>query len=128
MLMRVILGTGLDLVSIPRFERFLRRHGERGLRRLFTPEELAYCSSLPTAAASFAARFAAKEAFGKALGAGLAGFAWTEVEVARAASGQPSLRLHGAAALALERRGARRAHLSLTHTTDVAGAVVVLER
>ncbi len=128
MLMHVILGTGLDLVSIPRFERFLRRHGERGLRRLFTVGELEYCRSLPTPVASYAARFAAKEAFGKALGTGVSGFGWTDVEVVRAPSGEALLRFHGEAAAAVERRGASRAHLSLTHTAELAGAVVILER
>ncbi len=128
MLSAMILGLGLDLVSIPRFERFVARRGERGLRRVFTPGELEYCRSLPAPAPSFAARFAAKEAFLKALGTGLAGHCWTDVEVVRAESGEPSLQLHGAAAETVRRRGVTAWHLSLTHTADLAGAVVVLER
>ncbi len=128
MLRGMIVGLGLDLVSIPRFERFLERRGERGLRRVFTPGELAYCGSLPAPAASFAARFAAKEAFLKALGTGLVDHRWTDVEVVRADSGEPSLRLHGGAAEAARSRGATTCHLSLTHTAELAGAVVVLER
>ncbi len=127
MLLFMILGLGLDLVSIPRFQRFLERWGERGLRRVFTPAELDYCASLPVPAASFAARFAAKEAFLKALGTGLSGHRWTDVEVVRADSGQPSLRLHGGATAAARRRGVIACHLSLTHTVELAGAVVVLE-
>lgn len=123
----MILGTGLDLVSVARFERFLLRRGERGLRRIFTPGEVDYCRTLAAPAASFAARFAAKEAFVKALGTGLSGLRWTDVEVVRADSGEPSLRLHGAAAAALADRGARAAHLSLSHTAELAGAVVILE-
>ncbi len=124
----MIVGLGLDFVSISRFERFLERRGERGLRRVFTPGELGYCESLVAPAASFAARFAAKEAFLKAVGTGLSGLAWTDVEVVRADSGEPSHQLHGGAAEAARRRGATTCHLSLTHTADLAGAVVVLER
>jgi len=127
MLHGMIVGLGLDLVSIPRFERFLARHGERGLHRLFTPGEREYCRALAAPATSFAARFAAKEAFVKALGTGLSGLCWTDVEVVRTAAGKPALRLHGAAAAAAERRGARATQLSLSHTADLAGAVVILE-
>ncbi len=123
----MIVGTGLDLVSVARFERFLLRRGERGLSRIFTPAEVEYCRALPAPMPSFAARFAAKEAFLKALGTGLSGLCWTDVEVVRAASGEPSLRLQGTAAAAAARRGARAAHLSLSHTSELAGAVVILE-
>ncbi len=122
------MGLGLDLISTARFERFIARRGERGLRRIFTPGELDYCRSQAAPAASLAARFAAKEAFLKALGTGLRGLCWTDVEVVRAPSGEPSLRLHGGAAEAARRRGASLAHLSLTHTAETAGAGVILER
>ncbi len=129
MLNGMIVGTGLDLVSVSRFDAFVRRRGEPGLRRLFTPGELEYCRTLAAPGPSLAARFAAKEAFLKALGTGLAGgLRWTDVEVVRAPSGQPSLRLHGAAAQAAAHRGALRLHLSLSHTDELAGAVVVLEQ
>ena len=129
MLNNMIVGTGIDLVSVPRFDAFVRRRGEAGLRRLFTPGELHYCRALAAPAPSFAARFAAKEAFLKALGTGLAGgLRWTDVEVVRAPSGQPSLRLHGSAADAAVALGASRFHLSISHTADLAGAVVFLEQ
>src|SRR5512138_3564342 len=56
MLRSMIVGLGLDLVSTARFERFIARRGERGLRRVFTAAELDYCRSLPAPAASLAAR------------------------------------------------------------------------
>lgn len=128
MLTPMIIGTGMDLVSVARFDAFLRRRGEPGLRRLFTPSELEYCRGLARPTPSLAARFAAKEAFLKALGTGLAGgLRWTEVEVVRAPSGQPTLRLHGAAAASAGRSGASRFHLSISHTDELAGAFVLLE-
>jgi len=118
----------MDLVQVRRVSELLERRGERALVRLFTPAEVARCRASRSSPESFAARFAAKEAFFKALGMGWGqGVAWTEVEVVSAPSGAPSLRLHGAAATAAAERGVSRAHLSLTHTGDLAGAYVILE-
>ena len=124
----MILGTGLDLVSVGRFEKFRTRHGERGLQRIFTAGELAYCLSRASATSSLAVRFAAKEAFFKALGTGMgpAG-GWRDVEVVRLASGRPRLMLHGRAAQVAHEVQVKTIHLSLTHTDDTAGAIVVLE-
>jgi holo-[acyl-carrier protein] synthase len=124
----MILGTGFDLVAVPRFARFVGRRGERGLQRLFTPSELAYCLGHVNPAPFLAARFAAKEAFYKAVGTGVgpAG-GWQDVEVIRLASGRPRLMLHGRAAAVVHELKVRTIHLSLSHTGDTAGAFVVLE-
>lgn len=124
----MILGTGVDLASVPRIARFLERHGDRGLHRLFTAGELDYCLGLALPAPSLAARFAAKEAFFKALGTGYGrGGRWTDVEVVRSPSGKPRLRLHGRAARMARRRDVSRIHLSLSHTTEMAVAWILLE-
>ena len=124
----MIVGTGMDLVAIERIRGFHERRGDRGLKRLFTEGELGYCLSLMDPAPSLAARFAAKEAFFKAVGLGWGrGGDWREVEVCRAEHGEPSLDVRGRAAEAARERRAKRLHLTLTHTADVAGAFVVLE-
>ena len=124
----MILGTGFDLVAIDRFSRFLKRHGERGYRRLFTDAEIGYCLTHADPTTFFAARFAAKEAFYKALGTGMGpGGGWQDVEVARMSSGRPILVLHRRAATLAHENQVRKIHLSLTHTTEIAGAFVVLE-
>jgi holo-[acyl-carrier protein] synthase len=115
----VIIGVGTDLVEIARLEQALER--TPALRdRLFTPAEAA----LPTD--SLAARFAAKEALAKALGAP-GGLSWQDVEVVRDDAGRPGLELRGTVAAAVERLGADRVHLSLTHDGGMALAFVVLE-
>ena len=124
----MIVGTGMDLVSIERIRGFRERRGGRGLGRLFTAAEMGYCMTQADPAPSLAARFAAKEAFFKAVGLGWGiGGDWLEVEVCRAEGGAPSLTVRGRAADAARDRGATRFHLSLTHTAEVAGAFVVLE-
>lgn len=125
---RMIVGTGFDLIEIDRIRGFRARRGERGLRRLFSPSELDYCLRLVDPVPSLAARFAAKEAFFKAVGLGWGpGGDWGEVEVSRDGRGAPGLSLRGRAARAAEARGASRFHLSLSHTSAMAGACVVLE-
>lgn len=125
----MILGTGSDLIEIARVRQSLERYGERFLRRVYTPAEVEYCRrKIHNAAESFAARFAAKEAGAKALGTGIAqGVAWTEIEVRRVPGQRPTLHFSGRAAERAKQMGVRLAHLTLSHSREVALAVVVVE-
>ncbi len=123
-----MVGIGTDLAEIERVRRSVERFGQRFLARVYTEEEIAYCLSKKSSAESFAARFAAKEAGAKALGTGISrGVNWREFAVKRAPSGQPSLHLSGRAAEIAQALGVVRISLSLTHTRDLAMAVVILE-
>jgi holo-[acyl-carrier protein] synthase len=98
------------------------------LERYFHPEELsAVLEKGAGADLSLAARFAAKEALGKALGTGLAGIVLKDIMVKNCFNGRPEVRVFGTARRALEKIGARRVHISLTHEQDNAIAMVVLE-
>lgn len=122
-----ILGLGTDIVRVDRIGSLVERHGSRFLNRVFLPEEQEVLSRhKPAATAALAARWAAKEAFVKALGPLAAGVPYKAVEVVRTVSGQPRLRLHGAAARALEASGAREALVTLSHEDDHAIATVIL--
>jgi holo-[acyl-carrier protein] synthase len=124
----MIVGTGIDLVEIDRIQHAIERYGPRFLNRVYSPAEQAYCLRKRKSAESFAARFAAKEAGAKALGTGISfGVSWLEFEVVRQLSGRPTLRFHGRAAQIAARLGVARAALSLTHTSSLAQASVVLE-
>ncbi len=124
----MIVGIGLDVVEVPRFEGVLVRHGERFERRVFAPGEIAACARRADRSRALAARFAAKEACLKALGTGWAeGLAFSQVEVENEPSGRPGLRLHGRAGERAAALGVVRIHLSLTHDGEVAAAMVVLE-
>jgi holo-[acyl-carrier protein] synthase len=124
----MVVGLGSDLIEITRVARSIDRFGTRFLRRVFTPEEIAYCQRKRNAAESFAARFAAKEAGAKALGTGIShGISWPEIEVRREPSGKPTLHWTGRAHERALKLGVRTAALTLTHSRDVAMAVVVLE-
>jgi holo-[acyl-carrier protein] synthase len=124
----MVLGLGTDLIETRRVLESIDRFGERFLERIFTEGEIAYCTRKKNAAESFAARFAAKEAGAKALGTGISrGVSWKEFEVRRETSGRPSLHLSGRAAELAEAMGVKRMQLSLTHSRDLAMAVVVAE-
>lgn len=124
-----IVGIGVDLTEVPRIAEVRGRHGEQFLKRVFTPSEAEYCLRQKTPDISLAARFAAKEAALKALGKGWThGMRWTDFEVMREPGGRPVLKFHGAAAKLANELGVKRAHLSLSHTSEQAMAMVVLER
>lgn len=125
----MVLGLGTDLIEISRIEDSIRRFGQRFLDRVYTPGEIAYCQRKKAhAAESFAARFAAKEAGAKALGTGISrGVSWKELEVRREPGGPPTLHLSGRARDRARELRINRLSLSLTHSRDVAMAVVVAE-
>ena len=120
----MIVGLGLDLVSVARAERMISRHGARFLSRCCAPGEVAR----PDDAGHVAGVLAAKEATFKALGSGWGmGVGWRDPVVSRAPAGAPRLTLTGAAASRATALGVRSAHLSITHAAGVAFAVVILE-
>jgi len=116
------LKTGIDLIEIQRLQSALDRHGERFLARVFTPAEIRECRGRADA---LAARFAAKEATVKALGTGIGPVSWLEVETLHQPSGEPFLILHGRAKEAASRRGLTQWAISLSHSREMATAVVV---
>lgn len=118
------LTTGVDLIEISRIAGVLERYGSRFLRRIYTPGEIDYCRGRPP---NLAARFAAKEAAMKALGTGIRGVAWKDIEIIRHESGAPSLQLHGRAQARAHRIGVRQLSLSLSHSRDYAIAFVVAQ-
>jgi holo-[acyl-carrier protein] synthase len=122
-----ILGLGVDLCEIARMERALERHPT--LRaRVFTAEEIAYCDSRARPGESYAGRFAAREAVIKALG-GYRGRGWQDINVVRAPTGAPTIRLEGNAKRRADLLGITKVLITFTHerTNAIAFAVAVRE-
>jgi len=115
-------AVGIDLIAIPRVRAAIERHDGRFLRRVYTPEEVAFCRGRVP---ELAARFAAKEAVMKALGTGARGVAWREIEVLPDRRGKPLVYLYGRAKERAERIGLRALDVSLTHERDFAAAAAV---
>jgi holo-[acyl-carrier protein] synthase len=120
----MIIGIGVDVVDLERFERTLTR--TPAMRsRLFTASELVRDGE-PRSLASLAARFAAKESLIKAFGSS-AGLSWQDLEVVSDDQRNPSLTLHGQAQRVADARGVVSMHLSLSHDGGIATAFVVIE-
>lgn len=115
----MIIGVGIDVVDIERFQATLDR--TPALReRLFTATERGL------GIASLAARFAAKEAVAKSLGAPV-GLHWTDAWVVSDDAGRPFLHVAGTVADRAEALGVDSFHVSLSHDAGIASAVVIAE-
>jgi len=124
----MIVGTGVDIAETERLGEALERHGERFSRRIYTPQEIAYCERFKNKAERYAARFAAKEAAFKALGTGWReGIRWLDVEVTHQPSGKPELVLTGRAKEIAEQMGVARTEVSISHANQYVVAQVIFE-
>jgi holo-[acyl-carrier protein] synthase len=115
----MIVGIGVDVVDLTRFERAAKRTPAL-LVRLFTEAE----RTLPLH--SLAGRFAAKEALIKAIGDST-GVRWHDMEVVSNELGNPSFILHNAVSRIVAERGVDSIHLSMSHDAGIAVAYVIVE-
>ncbi|MFT4091845.1 MAG: holo-ACP synthase [Asticcacaulis sp.] len=127
----MIIGIGTDLCDIRRIAQSVERFGERFTNRVFTRSEQVYAQSVAKPEAVYAKRYAAKEAVMKALGTGLRGFRFPDIEIERDALGKPLVILRGGALERLQTLTPSghqtHIHLSLTDEWPYAGAYVVIE-
>ena len=121
----MIFGIGTDLVQVERIEATYRRFGAHFVERLLMPEERALFDPDRRAVRFLAMRFAAKEAISKALGTGIRGIRWREMEVVSNRRGKPIIVLHGTAAERAALLGITDFDISLTHSRTDAMAFVV---
>lgn len=121
-----VRGIGTDLVDVTRFRDVVERT-PGVVDRLFTAAELDTVAPRRDRVPGLAARFAAKEAVMKAMQCGMADVAFTEIEVRGGGDVAPTVALTGRAAERADGCGIRTWHLSLTHTDELAHAMVVAE-
>ena len=117
-----MLVTGVDIIEIPRIKRVSESYGSRFYRRVYTEREIEYCRGR---APQLASRFAAKEAVMKALGTGIRGVRWRDIEVVRQRGRAPIIHLHGTALARAKRLGIEHLAVSLSHSEHYAVAFVV---
>ncbi|GIW03615.1 MAG: hypothetical protein KatS3mg059_0235 [Thermomicrobiales bacterium] len=116
------ISAGVDIIEIDRIQRVLNDFGERFLQKVFTERER---ERYRHRVSELAARFAAKEATSKALGTGIRGIRWKEMEILPNRRGKPVLILHGEAAARARQLGLTDFSVSLTHSRTEAMAFVV---
>ena len=119
-----MLRTGIDIIEIDRIGAAVNRWGDRFFRRIYTEGELQYAKGrLP----QLAGRFAAKEAVMKALGTGVRGVSWQEIEVVREPGQAPKVTLHGRAKARAEFLTLDEIAISISHSRDYAVVVAIGE-
>lgn len=118
----VNIAVGIDIIEVERVRKVFEKHGERFLQRVFTEAEIRQCRGKVT---RLAGRFAAKEAISKALGTGLHGVAWREMEIVQIRSGRPTVRLHGKARARAELLGISAFDVSIADLAQFSIAVAV---
>ena len=118
----VNIAVGIDIIEVERVRRVYEHHGERFLQRVYTEIEIRQCRGKVE---RLAGRFAAKEAISKALGTGLHGVKWREMEVVQLRSGRPSVRLHGNAKRRAEQLGLSAFDVSMADLAQLSIAIAV---
>ena len=118
----IMYSVGIDLIEIDRIEAAIDRWGERFFKRVYTEAEREHCRDR---APELAARFAAKEAVMKALGTGIKGVGWREIEVLPNRDGKPLVYLYGGARHRAEELGLGEIVISLSHSRDYALASAI---
>lgn len=130
--------TGVDILEIKRIKKLIKKTDF--LDRFFTKKEREYFKNRNFRPDVIAGRFAAKEAVSKALGTGISGFSFADIEVLPSqpekTSSSPVVNLLGKARLALERSvegdmysaGDAQISLSISHSkkSAVAFATILL--
>jgi len=104
---------GIDIVEVSRIAKLIKN--KAFLKRVFTVQEITYCTAKKNRAQHFAVRFAAKEAVYKALDQ--AALALTDIGVKNQPSGKPEVFIRGKRKPAIA--------ISLTHTDSYAAAVAL---
>lgn len=122
----MIFGIGTDIIEIKRIKKAIAR-SPRFIERLFTEQELEYYKKKDMKAQHIAGGFSAKEAVLKALGTGLRGFRWKDIEIIRGTTGKPIVRFGGNVKQFIEDNGVGIIHVTISHSRDFATATAVAE-
>ena len=116
---------GTDLIEVATVAESLRHFGQAYLARVFTPDEIVYCTAGgDDRVRRLAARFAAKEACLKVLRPPDGGIDWRWIEVHKMPGGWCELLLHAGAQGLAAAQGLSQWSVSLSHEGAYAIAVV----
>jgi holo-[acyl-carrier protein] synthase len=126
----MILGIGTDVVDIWRIEQKVLQR-EEFCQLVFSRNEIIYCDKVKNRFEGYAARFAAKEALLKALGTGLyISSELNEIEIENTGSGKPIIKISDELNKNIKKIFMIQdfqIHVSLSHTSTIAMAFVIIE-
>ena len=113
---------GIDAIEIDRIKKVYKKFGDKFLSRVYTQKEIAFCRGRIL---ELSARFAGKEAAMKALGTGIIGISWKEIEILSNRRGKPVIYFHGKAKKRATDMKLRATDISITHLNSIAIVIVV---
>ncbi|AOY74840.1 holo-ACP synthase [Clostridium formicaceticum] len=111
----MIKGLGIDIIEIHRIEGAMKKN-PRFLEKVFTQEERILFEEKNNSSSTIAGFFAAKEAAVKALGTGIRGLAWRDIEVKKDSLGKPLIKLHNNAIEIAYSKDIKEIWVSISHS------------
>jgi len=116
-----IIGIGIDIVDVSRFDKLKLSNKNKFLNRFFTKRELKYCFSKNNIAEHLATKFAGKEAVSKALSSTLrTDINFKEIEIINELSGAPKVHLQS------DMTNKYQVLISLSNESDTAVGVAIV--
>ena len=120
----MIIGIGTDIIEIERVKKAVERN-PKFLEKMFTEREIEFLRSRNLKSETIAGSFSAKEAISKALGTGIRGFAFSDIEVLRDSLGKPEVILSDKITKLMNI--SLKVQVSISHNNDSAIAFAVIE-
>jgi len=123
-----VFGIGTEIIECVRIAKMIERHGELFLERVYTVDEVNFCSRHAFSIQQYAARWAAKEATVKAIRGRPHGVRWNQIEVTLDSNQGPLVKLNSRAAQWAAQCGIQKVQISFgscrTHATAFAIAML----
>lgn len=121
----MILGIGTDIIEIDRIDKAIKNN-PMFLKKMFTEKELENFQENKFRVESIAGNFAVKEAVSKAVGTGMRGFTFKDIEVFRDDLGKPIVNVSNNIKNLIQ-SDKYLFNVSISHNKTTAVAFVVLE-
>lgn len=121
----MIIGIGTDIIEIDRIDKAIKSN-KHFLDKLFTEAEIILFESKAMRSEVIAGNFAAKEAISKALGTGVRGFSFKDIEVLRDELGKPVAMLNKESEKVIGNI-AYDLNISISHNNSCAVAFAIIE-
>jgi len=121
----MVLGVGIDIIEIERIKDSVEKYGDRFLNKIYTANEIKYCSEKNNKYQHLAARFAAKEAVYKAVASGWEeGISWQDIEVYNDPYGKPEIKPSGKLKTFLSTD--KQLKISMSHSDNYVTCVAII--
>ena len=124
---------GVDIIEISRIKGSIDKYGQSFLDKIFTQNEINYCSKFKSNQYEhYAVRFAAKEAIYKALN-NVCDLTWKDVEILNQESGRPYVRMieenykNRFSSEIIKKLNKAKIDITLSHNNSQAIAYVIVE-